>query len=97
MILLGSGVFFLSVMTILCCPPSATLMGHNIITTSHRFIVAVSPAEIHVEEGLALVAPLGDLDYLRRVRPHAQLRPGEDQLPVNVNLVTVFGTGIKND
>ena len=49
-----------------------------------------------MEEGLALVAPLGDLDYLRRVRPHAQLRPGEDQLPVNVNLVTVFGTGIKN-
>ena len=25
MILLGRGVFFLSVMTILCCPPSATL------------------------------------------------------------------------
>ena len=25
MILLGRGVFFLSVITILCCPPSATL------------------------------------------------------------------------
>ena len=89
MILLGRGVFFLSVITILCCPPSATLKSEGTLKLSPLLLAWASPAQIHVEEGLALVAPLGDLHYLRRVWPHAELAPGENQFPIYLNLVAV--------
>ena len=47
-------------------------------------------AEVHVQEGLPFVAPLGDLHDLRVVWELSQLALGEDQLPVNLDLVRIL-------
>ena len=45
-----------------------------------------------MEERLALVSPLGDLDNLCGVRPHSQLVAGENQLPIYLDLVAIWDT-----
>ena len=45
-----------------------------------------------MEERLALVSPLGDLDNLCSVRPHSQLVAGENQLPIYLDLIAIWDT-----
>ena len=77
--------------------PLLSSLGHTGLKLSHYYLFGwASPAEIHVEEWLAPIAPLGDLHDLSCIRPHAQLAPGENQFTIDFNLEAVLEMGSRD-